>query len=364
LPLDARAACRAAGKRNGGLPGMVTSREYQLEGKLMNSLKLMGIALAAAVCLALPAMAQVVPDTLDPYELAPQNIHLYPVSINARLPYYSLPPIFAPAPMWRGAIDAEMMRQMAPHNYIAREIPESTALVAWGTMKGEKQIVMEAANQQEFIILPPEAVDDGSSFMIVRTSMRYVPRMNDKELNQLLEHELMLEPSRVDSIAESLPVDVLLNNYDRVDDIADINPRVHPFLQDEIASNAWPVERIYLNYSGWRRNQNRIRSLGGYIPEWFTCEGKLLALKKYEGGDYLLTVEFEGYNPWWPLEFSKNVMRKMIGLSFNQFAENVNYYDVELPLEGKEWYRQGSGRMEPYHTRTRWGTGSPGQGNY
>jgi hypothetical protein len=47
------------------------------------------------------AFAQMVPDTVDPYELAPQNTHLYPVTLNARIPYYYLPPIFAPTPMWR-----------------------------------------------------------------------------------------------------------------------------------------------------------------------------------------------------------------------------------------------------------------------
>lgn len=334
----------------------------------MNSVKRLGLTmlatLAVVTALAPPAHAQVVPDTVDPYELAPQNIHLYPVSINARMPYYYLPPIFAPEPMWRGALDAQMMRQMAPHNYIVKEIPESTALIAWGTIINDKRVVMESANQQEFMVLPPDALDDGSSFMIVRTEMRYVPRTSGEELEQLLERELLMEPSRVESIAEQLPIDVLLNNYERVDDVADIDPRVHPFLRDEIASNAWPVDRIYINYSGWRRNPNRIRSLGGYVPEWFTCEGKLLALKRFEGGDYLMTVEFEGYNPWWPIEFSKNVMRKMIGLSFDQYTESANYYDVELPMNAKEWYRQGSGTMLPYQTRQRYGTGSPGQGNY
>ena len=61
------------------------------------------------------ASAQVVPDTADPYELAPQNVHLYPISLNARIPYYYLPPIFAPTPMWRGALDAELLRQTVHH---------------------------------------------------------------------------------------------------------------------------------------------------------------------------------------------------------------------------------------------------------
>ena len=46
------------------------------------------------------ASAQMVPDTVDPYELAPINAHLYPISLNARIPYYYLPPIFAPARGW------------------------------------------------------------------------------------------------------------------------------------------------------------------------------------------------------------------------------------------------------------------------
>ena len=100
------------------------------------------------------------------------------------------------------------------------------------------------------------------------------------------------------------------------------------------------------------------------VPQWFTVEGKLLALKEVDGQNYLISVEFQGYQPWYPIETAKNVMRRLISLSFDEFSETVNYYDTELPLNAKEWYRQGSGQMYPYHTRTRWGTGSAGQGNY
>src|SRR5260221_618443 len=85
------------------------------------------LGMAAACVLPLAASAQVVPDTVDPYELAPQNIHLYPISLNARMPYYYLPPIFAPAPMWRGALTAADVQTFTPHNYLVYEIPDSTA---------------------------------------------------------------------------------------------------------------------------------------------------------------------------------------------------------------------------------------------
>ncbi|MDQ3023893.1 MAG: hypothetical protein M3R04_05865, partial [bacterium] len=94
--------------------------------------------LAAATAVALsaqPASAQMLPDTLDPYELAPRNVHLYPVTLNARNPFYYVPPIFAPRQMWRGALDSMELRQIAPHNYRVTEVPDSTALVAWGTVK-------------------------------------------------------------------------------------------------------------------------------------------------------------------------------------------------------------------------------------
>lgn len=328
------------------------------------------IALMAVVAVGFAptgALAQMVPDSVDPYELAPQNVHLYPVSLNARIPYYYLPPIFAPAPMWRSALDASLIN--APHNYVTYEIPESTALVAWGSLKGEEQVTLEAVNQQEFLILPPDSVranaDDplSSSYMLVKTEMRYVPRCKGEELQTLLRRELMLEPGRVNSIAEDLPVDVLLNNYDRVDDVANVNPYVHEFLRDEIGNNAWPLDDIYINYSGWRRNPNRIRTLGHFVPEWFTIEGKLMALKRWDGNDYMITIEFEGYQPWYPIEVSKNVLRRILALSFDEYAEGQSYYDVELPLNGKEWHRQGSEAMDP-NTRQRYGTGSAGQGGY
>jgi len=316
------------------------------------------------------AFAQMVPDTVDPYELAPQNLHLYPVTLNARIPYYYLPPIFAPTPMWRGAMDADTVYGFAPHNYTVMEIPESTALVAWGTMKGDEQVTLEAVNQQEFLVLPPESVRNDTedplhaSYMLVKTQMRYVPMCTGEDLDELVAAELMVEPGRVMSIAEELPVDVLLNNYDRVEDVADLDPHVHPFLRDEIANNKWPLEDILINYSGWRRNPNRIRTLGHFVPEWFTIEGKVVATKDYMNGKYLLTVEFEGYQPWYPIEFAKNTMRKMIALSFfDTEGETQPYYDWEKPLNGKEWHRQGSDPMDP-NTRQRYGTGSAGQGGY
>lgn len=316
------------------------------------------------------AFAQMVPDTVDPYELAPQNTHLYPVTLNARIPYYYLPPIFAPTPMWRGAMTADLVYGFAPHNYVVMEFPEDTALVAWGTMKGDEQVTLEAANQQKFVVLPPEAVRNNSrdplsaSYMIVRTEMRYVPKCTGEQLDELMLHELMMETDRTMSIADDLPVDVLLNNYDRVEDVADLDPKVHFFLQDEIANNAWPLERIMINYSGWRRNPNRIRTIGHYVPEWLTAEGKIVATKDYMGGKYLLTVEFSGYQPWYPLEFAKNVMRKMIALSFFDLeAETQPYYDFEKALNAKEWHRQGSPPLDP-NTRQRYGTGSAGQGGY
>jgi len=345
---------------------------FAMEGEVMSRFNYLSlvIALVAVVTIGLTpsgASAQMVPDTVDPYELAPQNVHLYPVSLNARIPYYYLPPIFAPAPMWRGALDTSLIE--APHNYVVYEIPESTALVAWGTLRGEEQVTLEAVNQQEFLILPPESVranpEDplGSSYSLIRTEMRYVPKCKGEDLEMLMERELMLEPTRVHSIAEELPVDVLLNNYDRVEDVADIDPHVHPFIRDEIANNKWPLEKIFINYNGWRRNPNRIRTLGHFVPEWFTIEGKLIALKEFEGNDYLITVEFEGYQPWYPIEQAKNVMRRILALSFDEFAETQRYYDVELPLNGKEWHRQGSDPLDP-NTRQRYGTGSAGQGGY
>jgi hypothetical protein len=326
----------------------------------------LGLVLAGLISGIIPlaAFGQMVPDTVDPYELAPQNVHLYPISLNARIPYYYLPPIFAPAPMWRGALSAEQMHQFTPHNYVPYEVPESTALVAWGTVKGDKRITLEAANQQEFIVLPPEKLDDGSSFLLVKTTMRYVPRAKGADLLAMFERELLIEPTRLDSIAEQLPVDILMHNYERVEDVVDMQPQVQPALTDEMSTLPWPVDRIYLSYDGWRRDPNRQRTLGDNIPPWFTIEGKLTALKRWQGNDYVLTVEFEGYQAWYPIEFGKNVMRKMLSLSFDQFIETVPYYDFERPMEGKEWKRQGSPDMQPYDTRQRVGTGSDGQGYY
>jgi len=326
----------------------------------------LGLALVCALAVLSPmaASAQMVPDTVDPYELAPQNVHLYPISLNARIPFYYLPPIFAPAPMWRGALTAEDVYAMAPLNYIAAEIPESTALVAWGTVKRNQRITLEAANQQEFMVLPPKALDDGSSYMLVRTEMRYVPSCAVEDLNGLFERELLLEPSRVESIAEQLPPNVLMYNYLREEDVADLQPRIHPFLEAGISTKYWPVDRIYINYSGWRRDPNRVRTLGPYVPEWFTFEGKILALKQWKGGNYMITVSLEGYNPWMPIEFGENVMRKVIALSFDQFVETLPYFYFEKPLEGKELHRQGSPAIEPYDTRAHIGAGSPGQGMY
>lgn len=328
------------------------------------------VAIALTAMAPLTASAQVVPDTADPYELAPQNVHLYPISLNARMPYYYLPPIFAPAPMWRGAMTADDVYAFAPHNYVAYEIPQSTALVAWGTVDGDERVTLEAANQQEFIILPPDNLDDGSSFYLMKTTMRYVPRCTEEELMELIDRELMVRPSRVKSIADQLPVETLLYNYDRVSDVADIQPRLQDVLMgikndaDGLAVDEWPCENIYLNYSGWRRNANRMRSMGDFVPEFFTVEGKIVAHKRFDGGDYLLTVEFEGYNPWYPLETAKNTMRTMLGMSFDTFVEAVPYYDWEKPLNGKEWHRQGSGLIKPYDTRRHVGTGSAGQGAY
>ena len=308
--------------------------------------------------------AQMVPDTADPYELAPQNVHLYPISLNARIPFYYLPPIFAPAPMWRGALTAEDVHAFTPHNYLAYEIPDSTALVAWGTVKKDQRIVLESANQQEFMILPPKALDTGSSYFLVRTSMRYVPQCSRDELNSLFERELLLAPSRVESIAEQLDVQTLTHEYERMEDVADLQPSIHPALEPELAVKKFPVDRIYANYSGWRRNPNRVRTLGDWVPNWFTIEGKVLALKQFEGGNYLLEVSFEGYNPYYPLETAQNFMRKLIALSFDQFVETGVYYPVEKPLNTKEWMRQGSPTLDPYDTRKHTGWGFDGQGAY
>lgn len=340
----------------------------------MARIKHLGIVFAVVVVLSTVltvsnASAQVISETLDPYELAPRNLHIYPITLDARLSYHYLPPIFAPPPMWRGALTAEVARSFAPLNYQVQEVPDSTALVCWGGLAHGQQVVLEAVNQQEFVVLPPDAVrndpDDplSASYLYIRTSMRFVPRKYGGQLEELLDRELMLAPNYVNSIADQLPADVLMTNYDRVTDVADLQPKVHEFLQDEIASNAWPFEDVYVNYDGWRRNANRIRTLGPHVPEWFTISGKLLARKMWEGGDYLITVEFEGYQPWWPIETAKNFMRKILALSFGSYSETQLYYDVELPLNGKEWYRQGSPPMDP-HTRQRHGTGSAGAGAY
>lgn len=374
---------------------------------------LLAAALASTLSLGV-AQAQMVPDTVDPYELAPRNVHLYPISINARNPFYYVPPIFAPREMWRGALDATEVRQFAPHNYVVQEVPDTTALVAWGEVRkdgkkpGSGTRVHEAANQQQFLMLPPSNLDQGSSYMLVTTRMRYVgdpvdgnydydaealgfltkeasevgqtqgrairPRfrksMRDRrpppDLVREFERELILEPQpRVMSIAETLPVERLLTQYERVDDVADLQPRVHPVLLDELATQPWPVTKIYGSFSGWRRDPNVLRTLGDLTPQWFTFEGKMVALKYSETcGWFMLTVEMQGYNPWYPEEVMKNFMRKMIALSFNEFVEPTRYYDVERPLGFKEWHRLGSTPMDPHDTRFNIGGGSAGQGAY
>jgi len=313
--------------------------------------------------LPLGASAQVVPDTADPYELAPQNIHLYPISLNARMPFYYLPPIFAPAPMWRGALTAADVQTFTPHNYVTYEIPDSTALVAWGSSKKGQPKTLEAANQQQFMILPPNKIDDGSSYDLITTSMRYLPKCSKEELEQMFQRELLLEPSRVASIADNLPVDQLLTNFERVEDVADVQPKIPDELKPELATKQWPVDKIFINYSGWRRDPNKIRTLGDFVSNWFTCEGKLLAIKHYGDGYYLVEVKWEGYQPWYPVEMAKNVMRKVLALSFDEFVETTRYYDVELPLDGKEWYRVGSPDYD-IDTRQNVGGGSAGQGMY
>src|SRR5690349_9615618 len=121
--------------------------------KLNQAGRILGTAIAAAALSIGVAQAQVVPDTLDPYELAPRNVHLYPGTLNARMPFYYVPPIFAPREMWRGALDAAEVRQIAHHNCVVHEVPDTAALVAWGTVKkggkkpGEGTIVLESANQ-------------------------------------------------------------------------------------------------------------------------------------------------------------------------------------------------------------------------
>jgi hypothetical protein len=331
------------------------SKRFAISGLLVGTM--------AAFVLPLAASAQVVPDTVDPYELAPQNIHLYPISLNARMPYYYLPPIFAPTPMWRGAMTAADVQTFAPHNYLVYEIPDSTGLVAWGTSKKGQPKTLEAANQQQFMVLPPSKIDDGSSYMLVTTSMRYLPKCTAEELKEMFNRELLLEPSRVSSIADSLPVDQLLTNFERVEDVADIQPRIAEELKPELATSEWPVDKIFINYSGWRRDPNKIRTLGDFVSNWFTCEGKLLALKKADDGYYMVTVSWEGYQPWYPIEFAKNVMRKVLALSFDEYVETTRYYDVELPLDGKEWFRVGSPDYS-VDTRQNVGGGSAGQGMY
>ncbi len=309
------------------------------------------------------ASAQMVPESVDPYELAPQNVHLYPVSLNAREPYYYLPPIFAPAPMWRGALSEAEINAFAPHNFVAYEIPDSTALTAWGTKKGDKRFTLEAANQQEFMIIPPESQRGrDASYFLVKTSMRFLPKCSADDLHAILNRELSIEPGTVDSITQSLPVDVLMTNYDRVEDVANMQPPLNPAIRGELGTNQWPVEEIYLSYNGFRREPNRIRTLPDTVTNWFTCKGKLIAVKKYDGEDYLLTVEFEGYEPWFPIEVAKNVMRKMIALSFNEYVETVPYSDSEKPLNGKELRRHGD--IPTFNTWSRAGTGSAGQGAY
>jgi hypothetical protein len=322
------------------------------------------VGICAACLMPLAGMAQVVPDTVDPYELAPQNIHLYPISLNARMPYYYLPPIFAPAPMWRGALDSSIVQTFAPHNYTVYEVPDSTALVAWGESRKGHPRTLEAANQQQFMIIPPASQDDGSSYYMITSSVRYLPRCTADELTEMFNREMLLEPSRVASIADTLSVGQLLSNFERVEDVADIQPRIHHSIQPDLATARWPVDRIWINYSGWRRDPNRIRTLGDFVPQWFTCEGKVLALKTYNDEHYLVSVSFEGYNPWYPIETAKNVMRKVIALSFDEFVETTEYYDTELPLEGKEWYHVGTSLEYDPNTMQNIGGGSAGQGAY
>jgi hypothetical protein len=309
------------------------------------------------------ASAQMLPESVDPYELAPQNVHLYPISLNAREPYYYLPPLFAPAPMWRGALSEAEINAFAPYNFVAYEIPDSTALTAWGFKKGSKRFTYEAANQQEFMIIPPEAQrGKNASYYLIKTSMRFLPKVSKDQLHEIVNRELSIEPGMVDSIAQSLPTDVLISNYDRIEDVANLQIPLNPAIQGELGTGLWPVDDIYLSYNGWRREPNKIRTLPDTVPNWFTCKGKLIALKSYEGEDYLLTVEFEGYEPWYPIEIAKNVMRKMIALSFNEYSETVPYGDFEKPLNGKEWQRHGD--SDTHNTWSRQGTGGPGQGAY
>jgi hypothetical protein len=382
------------------LPWRVEMNNTLVGGLEMRKLNRIGAGVAASataiMMLAGTAAAQMVPNSVDPYELAPKNVHLYPVSIDARMPYYYLPPIYAPRPMWRGALTAEEMHAFTPHNFVAYEVPDSTALACWGLVKGAgkkdggKAVVMESANQQQFLILPPKSVDDGSSYMLVTTSIRYMPRVegnvythlefaypnielevqrNNKTLNdsmkKVFERELILEDNpRVDSIAESMSVPDLLTNFERVEDVLDLNPRLSDALRLNLGTNVWPLDRVYMSYSGWRREANLMRTLGDASPQWLTFEGKLVGYKSYDGGDYMITVKLEGYNPWHPIEFGKNVMRKMIALSFDQYVETTRYTDIELPLEAKEFQRIGSQDYEPYRTWQRAGTGSAGQGAY
>ena len=327
----------------------------------------LGLVIIAAIAVIgiLPstASAQMVPNSVDPYELAPQNVHLYPVSLNAREPYYYLPPIFAPAPMWRGALSEAEINAFAPHNYVAYEIPDSTALTAWGTKKGDKRFTLEAANQQEFMIIPPESQrGNNASYYLIKTGMRYLPKCSKDDLRMILNRELSIEPGNVDSIASSLPTDVLQMNYDRVEDVANLQPALNPAIAEELGTGLWPVEEIFISYNGFRREPNRIRTLPDTVPNWFTCKGKVIALKEHDGDAYLLTVEFEGYEPWYPIEVAKNVMRKMLALSFNEYVETTRYYDVERPLNGKEWQRHGD--IDSFNTWNRPGTGSAGQGSY
>jgi hypothetical protein len=265
--------------------------------------------------------------------------------------------------MWRGALNAADVQTFTPHNFVAYEIPDSTALVAWGDSHKGQPRAMEAANQQQFMILPPSKIDDGSSYDLLTVTMRYLPKCNDEELKEMFQRELSLEPGRVASIADSLPVDQLLTNFERVEDVADVQPMIPDELKPELATKEWPVDKIFINYSGWRRDPNKIRTLGDFVSNWFTCEGKLLALKRYQGGDYMIEVSWEGYQPWYPIEMAKNLMRKTLALSFDQFVETTQYYDTEHPLDGKEWYRVGSPDYD-IDTRQNVGGGSAGQGMY
>ena len=129
--------------------------------------------------------------------------------------------------------------------------------------------------------------------------------------------------------------------------MADIQPRVTPRMTELATRRVAGGPHLHQLQRLAAQSQPGAHA-GRLHPDWFTIEGKLLALKKFDGGNYLRS-QLRGLQPLLPDRDRQELDAQADLAVLRRVRRDRALLPVEKPLNGKEWHRQGS----PHHRALR-----------